>query len=122
MGREVKKEEISDSDNLLRRVLFAHPNFIKPDGTIASSCFKLKQDEAGLSVEIERLTSYEKSIQDKSRFRLYSINAGFIRSIELIPVHDPLPDNYAHALITGNITKGKSRQLAKKARRIQYPE
>ena len=121
MNNELTIIEILDNDNLLRRVLFLNPNFIKPDGSIASSCFQLKKNEEGLSVDIERLTKYEKSIQDIHKFRLYSLKAEFIHSLNLKTVHNPLESNYAHALIKGKITRAISRKLAKKATRIPYP-
>ena len=77
-------EVISNEDRLLRRVQFLDPNFIKDDGRPASSSFSLKSGEDGLSVDLERLTTYAKSIQDRSRFRLYALRAGFTVSLGLI--------------------------------------
>ena len=114
-------EEIHENDRLLRRVLYLHPNFIKPDGTPASSSFGLKKGEDGLSVDLERLTTYAKAIQDRSRFRLFALNAGFTKSLDLENVHDPLPDNPAHALIKGAITRGMSKKLASAAVRVAFP-
>lgn len=114
-------EVINDEDRLLRRVQFLDPNFIKDDGTPASSSFSLKSGEEGLSVDLERLTTYARSIQDRSRFRLYALKAGFTSALGLENVHDPLENNYAHTLIKGNITRGVSRKLAKNAVRIPYP-
>lgn len=115
-------EKIKDDDQLLRRIQFLHPNFIKPDGTPASSSFSLKKGEDGLSVDIERLTSYKKSILDISRFRLFAVNAGFVRSIELTPEHNPLADNPAHGLIKGSISRGKAKKLARNSVRVNYPD
>jgi hypothetical protein len=39
------KIDILPGDLLLRRVLFLHPNFIKPDGTPSSSSFRPKKGE-----------------------------------------------------------------------------
>lgn len=114
-------EVILNEDRLLRRVQYLNPNFIKPDGTPASSSFSLKSGEDGLSVDLERLTTLKLAIQDRSRFRLYAINAGFTRSLDLENVHDPLPDNPAHSLIKGRIGRGTSRKLAKAAVRLAYP-
>lgn len=108
-------------DQLLRRVQFLDPNFIKPDGTPASSSFALKKGEDGLSVDLERLTTYPKAIQERSRFRLFALNAGYTNSLKLENVHDPLPDNPAHSLIKGAITRGVSKKLAASAIRINYP-
>jgi len=115
-------QEVQDDDRLLRRVQFLNPHFIKDDGSPASSSFSLKKGEDGLSVDIERLTTCEKAILDRNRFRLYFLNASFTKSLGLTNKHDPLPNNYAHALIKGNITRGIARQLAQAARRIPYPE
>lgn len=115
-------EVIRHEDRLLRRVQFLDPNFIKDDGTPASSSFSLKSGEDGLSVDVERLTSYAKSIQDRTRFRLYSLRAEFTVALGLENVHDPKDDNYAHALIKGNISRGVAKKLAKEAVRISYPD
>ncbi len=116
------KIDILPGDLLLRRVLFLHPNFIKPDGTPSSSSFRPKKGEDGLSVDVDRLTTYKKSIQSKARFRLYSLQSEFTSSLGLENHHDPLPDNPAHALIKGNISRGIAKKLAKTAKRINYPD
>lgn len=115
-------DQIHSSDKLLRRVQYLNPNFIKPDGTPASSSFSLKKGEDGLSVDIERLTTYSVAIQDRRRFRLYSLEASFTESLGLRNIHDPLLNNNAHALIKGNITRGIARKLASHAWRIAYPD
>lgn len=119
-----EKQLITSEDRLLRRVQFLDPNFIKPDGSPASSSFTLKKGEDGLSVDVERLTTYEKSIQDINRFRLFALQASFTESLGLENEHDPLPDNEAHALIKGGINKPTARKLAAEAakNRIKYPD
>jgi hypothetical protein len=112
----------SPEDRLLRRCLFLNPSFIKPDGTPTSGCFSLKRDEDGLSVDLERLTSFSQSIQDPTLFRLFVLIVGEVKSLGLDVVHDPIPTNIAHSLIKGNITKAISRQLAAMTKRINYPE
>lgn len=104
--------KITDEDRLLRRVDFLNPDFIKPDGTPASSSFSLKKDEDGLSVDLERLTSHEKSVVSREKYRLFSIDASFTSSLGLVNVHDPKPDNYAHSLIKGKISRTIARKLA----------
>lgn len=116
--------KIENEHNLLRR--FIHPNppnftYLKDDGTICSTCFQLRSGEQGLSVDIEHLTTYEKSIIDRKKYRLLSINAGKVNQLELSTKHDPLPENYAHALIKGNIDKKKSRKLAYFSVVVPYP-
>lgn len=115
-------EIIGPDDRLLRRVQFLDPNFIKDDGTPASSSFSLKSGEDGLSVDLERLTTYPRAIQDRSRFRLFALCAEYTVSLGLENVHDPIEDNYAHTLMKGNITRGIARKLASNAVRINYPD
>ncbi|MBD8490077.1 hypothetical protein IFO69_15070 [Echinicola sp. CAU 1574] len=116
------KENILEEDRLLRRLEHAPPDFIiKPDGTPSSSCFSLKRGEDGLSVDIERLTTYERSIQNPRRFRLFALRADYTSSLGLENVHDPVDGNNAHALIKGDIKKTTARKLAKNAVKINYP-
>lgn len=107
--QEKEKVEIQDDDHLLRRVLDSPPNFmIKDDGTPSSSNFSLQPNEDGLSVDIERLTTHQKAIQDPSRFRLYYLLPPETEELGLVNEHDPQPNNYSHALIQGNITRSVS--------------
>ncbi len=115
-------ETILDNDNLLRRVPFIDPNYVRDDGTLTSLAFQLKKGESGLSVNIERLITYVDSIQDVRRFRLYYLKARQPKELGLACLHDPQPANNAHALIKGEITKKISRELAKAAKRIAYPD
>lgn len=109
---------ITDKDRLLRSIQFTNPDFIKPDGTPASSSFSLKKDEDGLSVDLERLTTHEESIGPRDKYRLFMVQASFTSSLGLINEHDPKPDNYAHSLIKGNITRSIARRLAVSAIRV----
>ncbi|MFM2395020.1 MAG: hypothetical protein RLZZ546_3003 [Bacteroidota bacterium] len=108
--------QISDNDNLLRRVPTYLPNYVKDDGTISSFAFSKKRDEDGLSVDLERMTKHEVAILDSRKFRLLRVNAGtVINEINdgLTVVHNPITDNEAHSLICGNISDGKKKQLLK---------
>jgi hypothetical protein len=118
MKDKIQKIIIQRNDRLLRRIP-KNPDFIKEDGVLSSSCFTIRKGERGISVDIERLTSHGDSIKDKSRYFLYYLNASFTEDQGLKNVHDPLPDNYAHALITGNISRSVARTLAAAASRIQ---
>lgn len=109
------KIEILDKHNVLRRFLSPNPpyiSFVKDDGTICSTCFQLRKGENGLSVDLEHLTTIEKSISDKSKYKLLKLNVGRIRNTNLNVEHDPIEDNYSHSLIMGNLDKKSSRQLA----------
>lgn len=115
------KELITNDDNLLRRVIFTNPNYVRPDQTVTSFAFQTRNNEIGLSVDISRLTTYQKSIMNRFNYRLYSLRAGYVREIGLDCIHDPVYGNEAHALITGNITKSISKKLSRAATRIPYP-
>lgn len=112
--------QIGNDDFLLRRIPIS-PSYIKPDGSITSFAFSLKKGEDGISTDLEKLADKEKSVLDRTRFRLAKINAGFIRNYindGLDCIHNPLPENYAHSLITSSpnkISESKSRQMARNA-------
>ena len=109
-----------NEDFLLRRIPVS-PSYIKPDGSITSFAFSLRKGEDGISIDLERLSNPGISALDRTRFRLARINAGFIRNEindGLDCIHNPLPENYAHSLITsqtGKISDSKSRAMARNA-------
>lgn len=112
--------EITDDDYVLRRVP-TDPNYIKDDGSITSFAFRTRKGENGLSVDVEKLSSYEKATLGSNRFRLVKLNVGQIRhdiNDGLDVIHDPLPDNTAHALIKGKISRGKRSSLVKIAQEV----
>jgi len=108
---------------LLRRIPSHIPNYIKPDGSITSLAFHKKRDEDGVSVDLERLSNFQKATLGDRRFRLLRINAGIIRNNindGLETVHDPIIGNDAHSLIIGNITEGKKKQLLKASEEVKF--
>jgi len=111
---------IGNEDFLLRRIPI-FPSYIKIDGSITSFAFSLRKGEDGISTDLEKLANYDISIQDKTKYRLAKIKAGFIRNEindGLDCIHSPLPQNYAHSLITSQTVKisdSKSRAMAKNA-------
>jgi len=113
-------QEIKNDDRLLRRVKLEH---IRDDMTAIPLAFKLRKKigETGLSVYIERLTDYAKTIRDVTLYRLYILSAGQIRDIGLDCMHKPEPDDYSHSEIIGSITSSVSSKLAKAAVYIKYP-
>lgn len=124
MGLEAKKIKILAEHNLLRRYIFPNPPaiiYIKENGQICSSCFNLRPDEIGISVDVEHLTSYEKSIKDRKKYRLLLLNAGEVQNLNLITEHDPEPENYAHALIKGKIDRKISKKLAALSKIVPFP-
>lgn len=113
--------EIQNDDRLLRRAFHTDPHWVKDDMTVTSLAFKLRKGEEGLSVDIERLTTYEASITNRDRFRLFAITAGYVRDIGLDCLHKPVDGNYAHAEITGISSNKYSSLLAKAAVIVPYP-
>ena len=114
--------QILNDDYLLRRVPFQNPNYIKADQTLTSYAFQPRKiDKDGLSVDVEKLTSYEKSIQDPATYRLYKIRVEEVKNLGFNCQYNPSKNNPAHALIIGNFNKNNQRQLAQKAIKINYP-
>lgn len=115
--------QIGNDDFLLRRIP-NYPSYIKPDGSLSSFAFALKKGEDGISTDLERLADKERSVLDKTKFRLARINAGYIRNDineGLDCIHNPLPENYAHSLITsdtGKVSDSKARAMARNASMI----
>jgi len=101
--------EILDDDELYRRI---HPTFRKPDGNISSAAFR----QTDLSVDFAKLTTVAQTLDGYSSFGLASITVRVPRQLELEVLHDPLPGNYAHGIIKGNITESKAKKMARSAR------
>jgi len=117
--------DILETDDLLRRVRFTDPNYIRPDLTITSFAFTPRKingvPENGISVDISRLTTYDRAIVDRLSFRLYAVKVSSVRAIGLDCQCDPIDQNEAHALIVGDLNKSACRLLAKHAFRINFP-
>ena len=79
------------------------------------------KEEIDLSILVEKLSSYEKATLGSKRFRLVKLIVGQIRhdiNDGLDVIYDPLPDNTAHALITGKVSRGKRSSLVKIAQEV----
>lgn len=110
-------EVSNEKDGLLRRIII-HPSYIKADNKMTSFAFKPRKnaDYDGISVDLERLTTYQVAIKDKNKFRLARLEASIPMSLGLECVHAPIAGNYAHSLIKGNFTASICRRLANSAR------
>lgn len=98
--RKAKDIALLDNDRLLRRLVFQEPWIqCDPFGKPTSAGFGLRKGEKGLSVDLERLTTPQRSIIDAERYRLFALPVGKVRSLDLICWHDPLPENRAHCQI-----------------------
>jgi len=107
--------QVYDKDNVLRRVP-TNPSYIKPDGTINSYSFRKRKGEDGISVNLERLSSFAKTTMGSKDYRVLKINVGTIRNVindGLDVKHSPISENNAHSLITGEVSKSKQKKLVK---------
>jgi hypothetical protein len=103
--------EITAEDVLYRRI---NRSQINDDGTVNSGAFNLWPGEDALSVDLGRLTTPERSLDQSGRSDLgvAVLPASIVFRLGLAVDHDPLPGNGAHCLITGHLSKTVRRQLA----------
>lgn len=113
--------KIGNEDFLLRRFPIGDPNYVRPDGSVTSFAFTpRKSDLDGLSVDLERLTTLNAAVIDPGKYGITRISVERVRSIAGIDcIHAPIPENYAHSLITGKITKSVRSNLADFAKPIR---
>ncbi len=124
-----KGDKIGEDENLLRRVYKLDKRYRDPKtGRPSSRAFAPRpKDNGKLSVDIERLTSFEKSILDPLRFVLYRISTTLIIDLGLECIYDPISnkeyENLAHSLVVGFKEEDESIPgiLARKAVYITYP-
>jgi hypothetical protein len=118
---ERKVIALEEGDRVLRRAFFLDPSYVKDDMTVTSFAFKPRKGENGISVNIEAFTTYEESIVDAERFRLFALLYRDIKSSGADCVHKPVEGNYAHAeIIAGNLNKISSK-LARLAIFVPFP-
>lgn len=103
-------EVIDGSDHLYRRLV---PEAIENDGSVNSLAYRLRRGEDYLSVDLARLTTPEAVLAVRPDFGLGVISAADVPKLDLSVQHSPTPANPAHAKIEGQITKAKSRQMAR---------
>jgi hypothetical protein len=118
-----KGDRLDDNEYLLRRVYRSDKRYIdKKTGRPTSRAFVPRpKDEGKLSVDIERLTTYEKAVMDSKRFVLFGFLAQLAYSLGLNCIYDPIDkENIAHALVTGFPVDDESIPgiLARKAQRV----
>lgn len=126
-----KGDKLEDSETLLRRVYRKDKRYIDPKtGRPSSRAFSPRpKDEGKLSVDIERLTTYEKAISDPTKFMLFSFFAELPHQLGLECIYDPKIDaennfeNLAHSLVIGFEEEDESIPgiLSRKVKQIDYP-
>jgi len=113
----MEKIIVKDDDTVLRRI----PNkssHINKDGTLSSANF-IGPDT---SVNIERLTTIEETLAGYESFGLVRLSTGSIRALGADVVHDPLDNNYSHAIIPGKRSAHVARKFATTATIVIMPE
>ena len=117
-----KGDQVDKNEMLLRRVYRTDKRYVdKRTGRPTSRAFAPRpKDEGKLSVDIERLTTYEKAILDVARFVLFAFSAGIVYDLNLNCIYDPVELNPAHAVVTGFPKNDESIPgiLARQAQRI----
>jgi len=111
--------KITDSDFLYRRFsILDEPNyavFWKLDNgrkIPSSAAFKTKLNEDGLSVNIAALTTPQTTVGNPEEFGIAEISASTPIGLGYDCIHNPQPENEAHALIVGD-TKPIAKKLSK---------
>jgi len=111
--------KITDSDFLYRRFsILDEPNyavFWKLDNgrkIPSSAAFKTKLNEDGLSVNIAALTTPQATVGNPEEFDIAEISASTPIGLGYDCIHNPQPENEAHALIVGD-TKPIAKKLSK---------
>lgn len=126
----MKKGDFLESDEkLLRRIYRVDKRYINPKtGRPTSRAFAPRpKDDGKLSVDIERLTTFEKSILDPIKYVLYRISTSLVFDLGLKCIYDPVAndefENLAHALVIGFDNEDESIPgiLSRKAEYIDYP-
>lgn len=124
-----KGDKLNSEEILLRRVYRKDKRYINPQtGRPVSRAFSPSPKDSGkLSVNIERLTTYEKSVVDSIKFTLFKFPASLAFELGLDCIYDPIetPEEYnpAHSLIIGIDSEDESIPgiLARKAVEVVYP-
>ncbi len=114
----VDDQTIPDTEGLWRHI---HPNpsqIVRDEKTQewrpSSAAFIDRRGE--MSVDLASLTTVERALQGKPEHSLAEVTAGVFRQREYAVVCDPLPDNPAHALVCGSMSKKHAREIARAAR------
>lgn len=111
---------ISINDNLLR-TLPKKPDFIDENNNITSAVFKnsKKDTDGGVSVNIEYLVLNILEMFNIDTHTIVRLSARIPLELNCNCLHDPLPENDAHALIL-NVTKPIARIFAKECKIIHF--
>lgn len=114
----VDDKTIPDAEGLWRHI-HPNPSQIVPDNKTqewrpSSAAFIDRRGE--MSVDLASLTTVEQALRGRPDHSLAEVTAGFFRQRGYAVVRDPLPDNPAHALVCGRMSKSHAREIARAAR------
>ncbi|MBI1926000.1 hypothetical protein HYR99_17330 [Candidatus Poribacteria bacterium] len=115
----IDDKTIPDTEGLWRHINTTIKGLIVKDPKTgqyrpSSAVFRDKSGEP--SVDLASLTTVGKSLALKPDFIITEIQAKIPREMGYAIVRDPQPDNPAHALICGRITKAHAREMAESAK------
>jgi hypothetical protein len=113
LGSSITRQDVADDEDLFRRVTVSNWIIPESDGSTRPSSALYKSTSPDISVDIASRTTPQTSIQDA--LALACISATEPKKLGYPVVEAPLPDNPAHALIKGKITRSHARQLAQKS-------
>ena len=108
----VERIQIVDNDELYRRISPKWREHYKQTGRISSAAFLPPKFETTISVDVARLITIEKCLENYLDNGLSILPAESVRIAGLDVNHTPNRCNYAHADISGNFTRGTRKKLA----------
>lgn len=108
--------QIGDEDGLYRRI---HRDFVKNDGSGGFRPTSQAFTDESLSVDWDRHCTLDDCVRrsPENIGWIAALQAGAVRNLEPRQDvrHDPVPDNFAHALVQGPKPKSLCRRLAEMA-------
>src|SRR5262245_86596 len=113
--RRVDDLTIPDSEGLWRRIPRSWVVLDKETGEWRLSSVAFINRRGELSVALSSLPTVEQSLAWYPEHSLAEVKAMVLRERGYRVRPDPLPDNVAHALVSGKITKTHAREIARVA-------
>lgn len=119
----VDDPSITDDQILWRRV---HPEQVVLDRNLnqkrpTSQAFNNSSGTSGMSVDIADETTVQDTLKGYPDHLLVEFEAGLVRQLNQGVIRDPLPDNPAHAEVTGKKRKPVQRSLYTNCRWVVDP-
>ncbi|MCI0560009.1 MAG: hypothetical protein MN733_16085 [Nitrososphaera sp.] len=126
MPRAPRQDLIPDDAKILRRIPPGRVAEATPDKRPQSDNFKVKKNEAGVSVNVwESDEAFQRTIEGHEEFGVVWLSVKEVRrlGLDVIFTVDPDdPDNEFHAEIRGDSTQSQCKNLAKGSIWIKRPD